>query len=321
MTTPEKLKPAKHRQTRYQGAALLDPPEVLNIPSATTLPEKAREDLAIYGLCLLKDALTEKEINNLSQGLDRQAQAERDLDDKAPTGALAVQQSISNMVNKGKMFLDLVERPIVDDLAGFLLGKDFLISSLTAGVFHGPTTEPQQLHRDQGQVPATADFPAACNAFWLLDDFKPERGSTYVVPGSHRWPSAYQVEPPPRSLASQIEADAGTLLVFDGRIWHGYGANLEGHPRRHLANFLCLPWMRQQENWWVTCLQEVLEEASPKLKRRLGLRTYGTLGMMNGTKTELAQRSLGNYDVAVPEYIIGELGQLHKTRRVSRKPS
>ena len=75
MTRPEKLKPAKHRQTRYQGAPLLDPPEVLNIPSATTLPEKAREDLAIYGLCLLKDALTEKEVNNLSQGLDRQAKA------------------------------------------------------------------------------------------------------------------------------------------------------------------------------------------------------------------------------------------------------
>jgi len=42
---------------------------------------------------------------------------------------------------------------------------------------------------------------------------------------------------------------------------------------------------------------------------------------MNGTRTEPTQRSLGNYDVAVPEYIIGELGQLHKTRRVSRKPS
>jgi hypothetical protein len=321
MTTPETLKPAKHRQTGYQGAPLLDPPVVLDIPEATTDLTKAREDLAIYGLCLVSDILTEAEVEALGQRLDKQAQAERALADKAPPGALAVQQSISNMVNKGALFLDLVERPIVDELAGFLLGKDFLISSLTAGVFHGPTSEPQQLHRDQGQVPATADFPAACNVFWLLDDFKPERGSTYVVPGSHRWPSAYQIEPPPRSLARQIKAKAGTLFVFDGRIWHGYGANKEGHPRRHLANFLCLPWMRQQENWGVTCLQEVLEEASPKLKRRLGLRTYGTLGMMNGTKTELAQRSLGNYDVMVPEYIIGELGQLHKTKRVSRDPS
>lgn len=320
MTIPETLEPAKHRQTGYQGAPLLDPPVVLDIPAATTDLAKAREDLTTYGLCLVEDVLTQKEVEALAQRLDNQAQAERALADKAPTGALAVQQSISNMVNKGTIFLDLVERPIVDELAGLLLGKDFLISSLTAGVFHGQTYEPQQLHRDQGQVPATADFPAACNLFWLLDDFKPERGSTYVVPGSHRWPSSYQIEPPPRSLASQIEAKAGTLFAFDGRIWHGYGANKEGHPRRHLANFLCLPWMRQQENWGVTCLQEVLEDASPKLKRRLGLRTYGTLGMMSGTKTELAQRSLGNYDVMVPEYIIGELGQLHKTKRVSREP-
>lgn len=317
---PTTLKPAQHRQTGYTGAPLLDPPQALEIPKPTTNMAKARQDLVNYGLCLVEDALTAEEVKCLGQRLDQQALAERALADKAPPGTLAVQQSISNMVNKGKVFLDLVERPIVDDLAGLLLGKDFLISSLTAGVFHGPTDLPQQLHRDQGQVPATADFPAACNVFWLLDDFKPERGSTYVVPGSHRWPSAYQIEPPPRSMASQISAKAGTLFVFDGRIWHGYGANKEGHPRRHLANFLCLPWMRQQENWGVTCLQEVLEDASPKLKRRLGLRTYGTLGMMNGTKTELAQRSLGNYDVMVPEYIIGELGQLHKTKRVSRKP-
>ena len=126
--------------------------------------------------------------------------------------------------------------------------------------------------------------------------------------------------PPPRSVASQITAPAGTLFGFDGRIWHGYGANQEGHPRRHIANFLCLPWMRQQENWGVTCLQEVLDGADPKLRQRLGLRTYGTLGMMSGTSSGTERRSLGNYDVEVPEYVVGENGTLHAMRRVSRSP-
>ena len=68
----------------------------------------------------------------------------------------------------------------------------------------------------------------------------------------------------------------------------------------------------------MTCLQEVLDNASPKLKARLGLRTYGTLGMMSGTRTEAEGVSLGNYDVEIPEYVIGENAALHPVRRVSR---
>ena len=317
----DQLKPAAHRQTRYRPAPRLDPPEVLSIPDVTGDRARAVEDLSVYGMCLLEGVLDPSEIERLGSSIGRQAQAERALGDKAPQGAMAAQQLLSNLVNKGEQYLDLVLRDEVDDLAGFLLGKNFLISSITAGIFHGQTTEPQPLHRDQGQVPATADFPAACNMFWLLDDFTPSRGSTWVVPGSHRWPAEYQIEPPPRSLAGQITAPAGTLFGFDGRIWHGFGANLEGHPRRHVANFLCLPWMRQQENWGVTCLQEVLDSAGPKLRQRLGLRTYGTLGMMSGTSSGAERRSLGNYDVEVPEYVIGEEGALHPVLRVNRSPT
>ena len=318
MTGEHLLKPAAHRQSRYQPSPVLDPPQVLPLPGLTRDVDQAKRDLSEFGLCLLDGALSDRSLLDLQEALGDQAEAERQLGERAPAAALAVQQQVSNLVNKGRIFLDLVEREEVEELAGFLLGKDFLISSITGGIFHGPTREPQQLHRDQGQVPATADFPAACNLFWLLDDFKPERGSTWVVPGSHRWPAEYQIDPPPRDVATQISAPAGTLFGFDGRIWHGFGANTAGHPRRHVANFFCLPWMRQQENWGVTCLQEVLDEASPTLKRRLGLRTYGTLGMMSGTRIAEERRSLGNYDVQIPEFIIGEKGRLHPMERVRR---
>ena len=222
------------------------------------------------------------------------------------------------MVNKGRAFLDLVERHETDELAGFMLGRNFLVSSITGGMFHAPTTEPQPLHRDQGYVPATAAFPAACNLFWLLDDFTPANGSTHVVPGSHRWRPEYQIKPPPREMSVQVEAPAGSVFAWEGRIWHGLGVNTNGEPRRSITTFLCLPWMRQQENWGVSCLQEVLDEASPKLRARLGLRTYGTLGGVNGTKTKPQGAGLGNADVEFPEYIIGEGGSLHPLRRVSR---
>ncbi len=310
------LRPAAHRQTRYRASAPLDPPRVLDLPGVTHDIDQAKDDLSVFGLCFLGDALAGDEVATLRAALDAQAQAERDLGDLAPIGAKGNQQLISNMVNKGQLFTDLIQREEVDELAGFLLGGNFLISSMTAGVFHGPTREPQLLHRDQGQVPATADFAALCNIFWILDEFRPEHGSTWVVPGSHRWPAEYQVKPPPRELALQITAEPGTLFAFDARIWHGYGANATGTPRRHISNFLCVPWMRQQENWGVTCLQSVIDNASPKLRQRLGMRTYGTLGGMNGTYSGVEERSLGNYDVHIPEFVIGEGGELFPVKRV-----
>ena len=69
----------------------------------------------------------------------------------------------------------------------------------------------------------------------------------------------------------------------------------------------------------MSCLQEVLDEASPKLKVRLGLRSYGTLGIVSGTKTNARKgKSLGSADVVFPEYIIGEDAVLHPLRRVNR---
>ena len=160
-----------------------------------------------------------------------------------------------------------------------------------------PIIEPQTLHRDQGFVPAMAEFPAACNLFWLLDDFTPESGSTHVVPGSHRWRPEYQIKAPPREMSVQVEVPAGSVFAWEGRIWHGLGVNTNGEPRRSITTYFCLPWMRQQENWGVSCLQEVLEEASPKLRARLGLRIYGTLGGVNGTRTGAESGGVGNADV------------------------
>ena len=57
------------------------------------------------------------------------------------------------------------------------------MSSLTGHYYNGQSLTPQILHRDQGFVPATADFPAVCNMFWMLDDFKEENEEFVVATG------------------------------------------------------------------------------------------------------------------------------------------
>lgn len=311
--------PARHRQTNYIPSPRLDPPVRLPLPSWTRNVEEAKHSLSEFGMCVLTDVLAPDEVDRLRRALETQADAERALETLGPPGAKSKRQSISNLVNKGGAFLDLVEHDTSDVLAGFMLGKNFLVSSITGNLYRAPLAEPQPLHRDQGYVPATVDFPAACNLLWCLDEFSPENGGTCIVPGSHRWHPDYQVKPPPRELTVQVSAPAGSVFAWDGRVWHGYGPNTTGEPRRSVITYYCLPWVRQQENWGISCLQEVLDEASPKLRQRLGLRTYGTLGGVSGARTTTNTGSyLGNYDFELPTHIIGEAGKLHRLRRVSR---
>lgn len=70
----------------------------------------------------------------------------------------------------------------------------------------------------------------------LLDDFTSENGATRVVPGTHRL-----LTPPPKSLADPasrhpeqkiITATAGSILVFNGHLWHSGTRNNSNLPRR-----------------------------------------------------------------------------------------
>lgn len=303
----------------YVAPEVLASSKVLGLPESTSSVVTARKNLNTFGICILKDVLSTDEVSELAGKMETQAAAERALGDLAPKGMLGEKQFIPNMVNKGRVFLDLVERPETEELVGYLLGRHFLLSSINGHIFHGPTGEAQPLHRDQGQVPAMVQMPVVCNLLWVLDDFLPEAGSTLVVPGSHRWMPEHQIHSPDPGLAIPVSVTAGSVLAFDGRVWHGSGVNTTGSRRRSIATFFCVPWLRQQENSAVSCFQEVLNEASPKLRERLGMRTYGTMGTVGGTASEVPGATLTSDEFEFPEYIIGEGGSLHPLTRVSRQ--
>ena len=73
----------------------------------------------------------------------------------------------------------------------------------------------------------------------MLAQFTPPRVSTVFLPGSHRWPLKFPLHPPKPQLGHQVNALAGSLFAFDGRLWHDNGGNLEGHPHRAISAFCC----------------------------------------------------------------------------------
>ena len=113
--------------------------------------------------------------------------------------------------------------------------------------------------------------PCACvNVLWYLRDFSEKTGSTRVVPGSHLF--GYQ---PPADYSEtetvSVAGKAGTVLVIDGRIWHGTGANATDNDRLTVLTTFCGPQYRPQENYFVGTSPEVLANADEHLRTMPGL--------------------------------------------------
>ncbi len=297
----------------HYATAPLDGPEVLPLPALTQDRAQAMSDLSEYGCCILTDVLSPERIALLKTKMDQQYEAEEALGELTPDRGRSNKIVIPNLINKGQHYIELVSHEDTEALASHVLGKQWLLSSLTAHMFKGTTPEVELVHRDQGQVPASLDQPALLNLFYLLDDFTPERGSTVVFPGSHRWPLAHRVHPPAAEKGAQVTVPAGSLFAFEGRLWHATGASQTGHRRRALSVFCSAPWLRQQENALAATSHDLLENADPTLRARLGLKTYGTLGNVNGTRVPHQRVAFGSVDVDLPDFLIGENAQLIPT--------
>lgn len=271
---------------------------------------RLRQDLKTWGYCLIADALSPDQLRRMRRRVEDQAEAERLAGLAVWQGAaprpdepLPRLQFIHCLINKGEQFVQCVEHdpagvqggPVIEQLLNETMGRDFLMSSFIAIISH-PGNNPQGLHMDQGTAPFhVAEAPFTVNTMFILADTSAQNGGTLVVPGSHRLLADIPPGQPidrPLPPAINLEAPAGTVMIFEGRLLHGTGVNRSNDLRPILVMNSVKPWMRQQEVHLMSTRREVLETASSKLLYRLGALTgYGGVeGAWNGPEHQVAQR-------------------------------
>ena len=86
-----------------------------------------------------------------------------------------------------------------------------------------------------------APYPDAVlhlSTIWMMTPFSAENGGTLVVPGSHRWPTNPAAADMPEvdceaayPTERHVEGPAGSVLVYDSRLWHAVAANRSDGPR------------------------------------------------------------------------------------------
>jgi len=244
-----------------------------DLPRATRDMSRVFEDLEVFGYGILEGALSAERVAALRARVIEQARGE----DARGVGFHdgKANQRIWMLPNKGRIFRDLMLDPLIDTVMTPLLGKDYLLSSLTANIAR-PGGVPMYLHTDQGYVDFWTPKPLVANIAWMLDDFTEANGGTRLVPGSHqdRERRGYGLED-----TVPAEGPAGAALIFDGRLTHGTGANVtEGEHRHVVLSYHCRPFVRQQENYYWGLDPEIREGERGEFLRRLGFRIWAGLG-------------------------------------------
>jgi hypothetical protein len=139
---------------------------IKNYPKPTKSLTKAKNDLKIWGYCLLEEAIP-KELNNLSMDrLIEQAQAEKKLNLAYEDGSKSkkwgefennshtkgINQRVWMLPNKGKVFLDILQNHAYINCIKNIVGDQFLVSSFSANIAR-PGGIAMDLHTDQWWLP------------------------------------------------------------------------------------------------------------------------------------------------------------------------
>lgn len=174
--------------------------------------------------------------------------------------------------------------PLLEPLfstAESILGRDFLLSSLT-GFLTYPGQTPQPIHADDAGIPLERPHqPLAILGILALTDFTHENGGTRVVPGSHLFNRRPTGDDDCDTLT--VEMGAGSMLIYNGSIWHGGSANDSDSTRMGIICNFCAGWIRQEENLMFGLSRDQVAQFDPRLRKLVGYNTFkGLRGHVGG---------------------------------------
>jgi ectoine hydroxylase-related dioxygenase (phytanoyl-CoA dioxygenase family) len=184
---------------------------------------------------------------------------------------------VYNLLARGKVFEEVPVHPSVLPIVERVLDQGCLVSSLSS-ITILPGERSQPIHSDDQLIPLPKPHVAiVCNSMWALTDFTEENGATRILPGTHKADRSPELslDDEPRGIPAVMKK--GSVLVFDGSVWHGGGANRSNERRMGLAMNYCAGWMRQQENQQLGIPLDIARGFSPRLRKLAGFGLYKKL--------------------------------------------
>ncbi len=202
-----------------------------------------------------------------------------DIDTSDALSVLKATDHVWNLIDKGEIFRQMAQEPLILEVFSRILGSDLKLGSFAGRVVQ-PGAKPQPPHLDypywdlyeRGTFPMgiNSTFFMNCQSTIMLDDFTTENGATMVAPGTQaqgRFPTPEECE----GIMTQTTGSAGSVMLMTGLLWHGSGHNRTDKQRVGLLGQYLPKFVKPMEDQLKSVRQEVIDAASPTLKRLLGV--------------------------------------------------
>jgi len=195
-----------------------------------SLSTNEREALDRDGHVVLPHVIDQSWLQSLQIAFEKECEKDGHLTSVKESGT----RHINDLVNRDLVFEGIYTHPRVLAAVYHILRDRFRVGQI-GGRDPLPGYGQQGLHADWSARYKGEPFRIV-TTIWLLDDFTKENGATRVVPGTHQL-----LMPPPKSFADPasrhpdqtiIVAKAGSVLVFNGHLWHSGTINKSSSSRR-----------------------------------------------------------------------------------------
>lgn len=217
--------------------------------SVSHILEKLKRD----GFYVVENVIPEDEVDAVRQAIVT-AQAQKHAESEAALAATRARghrvgaegvASLRQVINETQVFAPYLASRKMMDVVDALFGP-YARVSCTDCVINYPGNERGYWHADWPYNATNAShipspYPDALlhlSSIWMLTAFNEQNGGTFLVPGSHRWldnPASGRMDDvdqdAPYPSEMQVKGAAGSVLIYDSRLWHAVASNQSDQPR------------------------------------------------------------------------------------------
>ncbi len=212
-----------------------------------------REFFETNGYLVLPGALSDDELQVVRDAADR-AEGVWAADPSRSGWRRERIRQIASIIEYDDVLLDLLEHPVVFPVMRDLVGDD--IAMLFTDYYMSPPRTGSHIswHQDVALMgPYLPRSTMYVKAFFLLTDVSEENGPTAILPGSHRFPTDFELpeieDPADTPNALRMTYTAGTVWLFNARGYHAAMPNHSDVTRRVLIYCYGHCWMKPWQGY------------------------------------------------------------------------
>ena len=217
------------------------------------------DQIKLHGWCVIPRVIPKNKVDIvresiISTGLTHNEKVTVD-DYGKPKNLSDKNLTIRNLINVNQSFAPYLADKRILGVAKKLFGP-YIRMRTGKGFVEYPGTKGGGLHGDGpfNQNPPIRVFAPYQDAtmqlttVWMLSSFTKKNGGTRLVPGSHRSETNGTAVESLNSHPGEIQATgpAGSVVLFDSRLWHTNGPNNSDNPRVGMV-MLYFPWWLSQD--------------------------------------------------------------------------